>query len=119
MLNEALRLLLDKIEALDEKLKTAMVVLRDFAFDKKMNEFLHNHAFLKIDMPESCVMSDLNWNTVDEYVASYRPRSRKHFRADIQPYEKYFDIEFKPNATDKELEEYYTLYENVRAKILT
>ena len=117
-LSEGLRILLDHVESLDEKLNTSMIVLRDFLLDNNLNEFFHNHGFIKVDMPESCIIESLDWQDHNEYLASLSARSRKHFRADIEPYEKYYDIEHTETPSDDEVEVFYSLYENVRAKNL-
>lgn len=116
--SQAFRILLHHVEALDEKLNTSMIVLRDFVQDTPLNEFFHNHGFIKVDMPESCVVESLAWKDVNEYLASLSARSRKHFKADIQPYEKYFDIEYHDHASEAEIDVFYALYENVRTKNL-
>jgi 7-keto-8-aminopelargonate synthetase-like enzyme/predicted N-acyltransferase len=114
--NDALRLLLHHLELLDEKLDTSMLVLRDFKQDEALNEFFHNQGFIKVDMPESCIVENIQWKTHEEYLASLSARSRKHFRSDIQPFEQYFDIEYKQNASEQDIDIFYTLYENVRSR---
>lgn len=114
--NDALRLLLHHLEMLDEKLNTSMLVLRDFKHDETLNEFFHNQGFIKVDMPESCIVESLHWKTPEEYLATLSARSRKHFRSDIQPFEQYFDIEYKQSASEQEIDIFYTLYENVRSR---
>lgn len=116
--NQALRLLLDKAELLDEKLNTSMIVLRDFVQDEVLNEFFHNRGFLKVEMPESCIIEHLDWKDHNEYLSLLSARSRKHFRNDIEPYEKFFDVVYKDDASEEELTVFYELYENVRAKNL-
>jgi CelD/BcsL family acetyltransferase involved in cellulose biosynthesis len=93
-----------------------MLVLRDFKHDEALNEFFHNQGFIKVDMPESCIVESIDWKTPEEYVATLSARSRKHFRSDIQPFEQYFDIEYKQSASEQEIDIFYTLYENVRSR---
>jgi predicted N-acyltransferase len=114
----AMRRLLDVADTLDEMLNTSMIVLRDFISEPSINEFFHNHGFIKVEMPESCILENLTWKDTSEYLATLSARSRKHFRADIQPYEKYFDIEYHNDATEEEIEIFHELYENVRSKNL-
>ncbi len=118
LFEEGLRILLDHVEALDLKLNTSMIVLRDFLQDNPLNEFFHNHGFLKVDMPEACIMENLKWNNHEEYLASLSARSRKHFKTDIQPYERYYEIVCKESPTESEIDVFYELYENVRMKNL-
>ncbi len=114
--NDALRLLLHHLEVVDEKLNTSMLVLRDFKPDETLNEFFHNQGFIKVDMPESCIVESIDWKTPEEYLATLSARSRKHFRSDIQPFEQYFDIEHKQTASEHDIDIFYTLYENVRSR---
>jgi 7-keto-8-aminopelargonate synthetase-like enzyme/predicted N-acyltransferase len=114
----AMRRLLDVVDTLDEMLDTSMIVLRDFIPESAINEFCHNHGFIKVEMPESCILENLTWKDTAEYLATLSARSRKHFRADIQPYEKFFDIEYHNDATEEEIEIFHELYENVRSKNL-
>lgn len=113
---EAFQTLLNAIEGLEENKDAAMTVLRDFEEDAAINELLHSMGFIKISMPESCVVTDLSWNDAEGYLATLSPRSRKHFKKDIQSYEKYFDVEYRSAASEEELDFYYQLFENVRAK---
>jgi 7-keto-8-aminopelargonate synthetase-like enzyme len=116
LFKDSFQMLLDHVEALDVNLNTSMTVLRDFVSDTPLNEFFHNHGFLKVDMPESCIIENLEWDNVNGYLASLSARSRKHFRADIEPYEKYYDIVYRETPDENEIDAFYTLYENVRAR---
>jgi 7-keto-8-aminopelargonate synthetase-like enzyme len=110
----AIRLLLDKVEVLDQKINASMFVLRDFVNDEEMSQFFHNQGFIKVDMPESCIVEDLSWADTEGYIRSLSSRSRRHFRTDIQPYEKHFQVVHQENASEKEIDAFYKLYENVR-----
>jgi len=112
----ALRTLLDRVEDLSEHGNSSMLVLRDFTDDEVLNEFFHNRGFIRVSMPESCVIENLWWEDVDGYLQTLSPRSRKHFRRDIQPYEQYFDIEYKQSITATEVNEFNQLFRNVQAR---
>jgi len=114
--NDALRVLLDSVETLDDTLQTSMIVLRDFKPDEVLNEFFHNQGFIKVDMPESCILENMEWKTHDEYLSTLSARSRKHFKNDIKPYEQYFEVVCKQTADMEELRHFYALYENVRTR---
>lgn len=110
----SLHLLLQKIEELDQKLDTSMIILRDFKEDVELNKIFHDQGFIKVVMPDSAVLEDLSWNSIDEYVANLTPRSRKHFMKEIKPFEEKFEIVIKDKATEEELDHFYQLYENVK-----
>ncbi len=113
---EAFQTLLLAVECLEENKDSAMTVLRDFEEDAAINEFLHSMGFIKISMPESCIVLIYHGPAPKGYLATLSARSRKHFKKDIQAYEKYFEIEYRSQASEEELEVYYQLFENVRAK---
>ncbi|MDT0642185.1 aminotransferase class I/II-fold pyridoxal phosphate-dependent enzyme [Zunongwangia sp. F363] len=111
---EALLLLLQKIEELEQELKPSMVVLRDFEEQTNLNSLFHEQGFMKVKMPESCVMDNLSWDTIEEYKASLSSRSRRHFTKEVEPFEKKFDICYMEQVPPDEVSHFYQLYQNVR-----
>nr|AYM52918.1 8-amino-7-oxononanoate synthase [Sorangium cellulosum] len=112
---EAIGLMLDQVDITEERLSASTLVLRDFVYDEELNQLIHSHGFIKIDMPESCVVEDLSWPGLDGYLESLSARSRRHFKKDIQPYEGCFDVVVQEEASEREIDEFHSLYENVRA----
>lgn len=110
----ALKLVLEHIEELYHNLNADMLVLRDFEVNNKWNDLFHNQGFIKIDMPETCVITDNSWLTIEEFANKLSPRSRKHFNKDIIPYESCFDIVVKETLSDSELQKAHQLYTNVK-----
>jgi len=113
---DALRVLLNIIDSQEGLRDTSMTVLRDMEENMALNEMLHKSGFVKIHMPESCIVQNLNWEDEEGYLATLSSRSRKHFRQDIKPFEKFFDVEIKASATEAEIDVYYELFENVRKR---
>jgi 7-keto-8-aminopelargonate synthetase-like enzyme len=113
---EALQSLLHAVESIDGSKEASMTVLRDFQEDAEINEFLHSQGFIKISMPDSCIVQDLSWEGTEGYIASLSPRSRKHFKKDIQAYEKYFNVVHQAGVSAEELDTFYGLFENVRMR---
>ncbi|MFV8344660.1 aminotransferase class I/II-fold pyridoxal phosphate-dependent enzyme [Flavobacterium sp. ZB4P13] len=111
---EAIMLLLEQVETLYHQLNADMVVLRDFEVDEKLNRIFHNQGFLKISMPETCIIENTQWSSIEEFSASLSSRSRKHFTKEILPFEQAFDIVIKNHLTNEELEQAYKLYLNVK-----
>ena len=111
---EAIMLLLEQVETLYHQLNADMLVLRDFEEEEQLNHIFHNQGFLKINMPETCIIQNAIWNTIEEYSASLSHRSRKHFLKEVLPLEQAFDIVIKNQLTNEELEQAYKLYLNVK-----
>ncbi|MFV5692923.1 aminotransferase class I/II-fold pyridoxal phosphate-dependent enzyme [Flavobacterium sp. LT1R49] len=110
----AIALLLEQIEMLHQNLNADMLVLRDFDEDVALNRIFHNHGFVKINMPETCIIQNVGWNTMEEFTSTLSARSKKHFTKEILPFEKAFDIVIKQQLTADELAQGYQLYKNVK-----
>jgi 7-keto-8-aminopelargonate synthetase-like enzyme len=111
---EALLLLLEKAEMLYQELNADMLVLRDFEENQWLSDLFHNLGFIKIAMPQTCVITDINWNNNQEFAAILSPRSKKHFTREVLPYEKMFRVIIKDRLTDNEVAHAYSLYKNVK-----
>jgi predicted N-acyltransferase len=111
---EAIMLLLEQVETLYHQLNADMFVLRDFEEDEQWNRIFHNQGFLKINMPETCIIQNSKWDSVEEFSAALSSRSRKHFMKEILPFEQAFDIIIKDQLTNQESEQAYKLYQNVK-----
>ncbi|MDD5151917.1 MAG: GNAT family N-acetyltransferase, partial [Flavobacterium sp.] len=110
----ALKLLLDKLEENYNALNADMLVLRDFEEDNKYNKTIQEQGYFKINMPESCVVQNENWTTYEEYAKELSPRSRKHFSKEILPFERHYDVVIKDKLNKTEIERAYELYNNVK-----
>jgi 7-keto-8-aminopelargonate synthetase-like enzyme len=114
---EAMKLLLEAIANEDEKINATMQFLRDFEDnDEELKDFLLKQGFVKVDLPEACIVEELNWKSVDEYLTTLSYKSRKHFRNDILKYEQYFDVEIKSSLTNEEMEYAHQLFNNVKSR---
>ena len=111
---EALEAMLVKVEDLDQELKSSLVVLRDFGADPELNEFFHQHGFVRTAMPESCNISGIGQLDLDSYLEGLSSRSRKHLRKDILPYENKFRVRVEEKPDSAEIEHFFNLYLNVK-----
>src|SRR5690606_38702958 len=71
------------------------------------------HGFIGMSMPDSCYISKLDWKNTEDYLQRLSPRSRKHFRKDIGPYERFFNVSVHQAPSSREIEIFYQLYLNV------
>ncbi|SHN12019.1 aminotransferase class I/II-fold pyridoxal phosphate-dependent enzyme [Flavobacterium xinjiangense] len=111
---DAVELLSEQVEMLNQNLNADMLVLRDFDEDVELNRMFHNHGFIKINMPETCIIQNVSWNTIEEFTSTLSARSKKHFTKEILPFEKAFDITIKEQLTPNEIIQGYQLYKNVK-----
>jgi 7-keto-8-aminopelargonate synthetase-like enzyme len=110
----AVVLLLEQIEILNQNLNADMLVLRDFDEDVQLNRIFHNQGFIKINMPETCIIEHVCWNTIEEFASTLSARSKKHFVKEILPFENTFEILIKQQLTADEIAQGYHLYKNVK-----
>lgn len=112
---EAIQLLLNTMENIDAQSPVEMFVLRDFLKEKpNLNNFLHKKGFIKIKMPETAQIHNLNWVDETTFIETLSPRSRKHFRKDILPYMNMVEVKWKKTVSKQELDQIYQLYLNVK-----
>jgi hypothetical protein len=113
----ALKLLFNIMTEQQEKSSASMLLLRDFEdTDLELKEFLTGQGFIKVAMPESCIVENMNWSNEDEFLTTIGARSRRHVRTDVLKFEQFFDVEVKQSASPDELKEYITLFKNVKSK---
>ena len=111
---EAIALLLEKVEIVYHDLNADMLVFRDFEENALLNTIFHNQGFLKINMPETSNVQNLEWDTIEEFTNSLSSRSKRHFSQEVLPFEKVFDVVVKSQLTTDEMEHCYDLYQNVK-----
>lgn len=116
--DQAVQLLLNKIEDTYESLGADMLVLRDFKPNFHWDELIRNQGYFRIDMPESCVLEIKNKSTIEDYGSLLSTRSRRHFNQEILPYEKFYDVQIKETLDTAELDRAYQLYCNVKDRNL-
>ncbi len=113
---EAVSLLLEKLNVIQDTEKTVSTYLRDFDDnDNDLKDFLTGRGFVKVDLPESCSIERLSWKNTEEFVQQLTPRSRRHIRYDVLKYEHYFDVEAKSRIKQSEIDHYKKLFFNVKA----
>ncbi len=109
----AVKTMLNKLEALEQQLKPNWLVLRDFNTHDSLGPLFHQRGFIKVNMPESCQILDLSWETMEDYRQTLSTRSRRHFNRDIKPYEAHFDVVYYDQVDDALITHFYKLYQNV------
>lgn len=116
---KAFKLLLEELYREQEKTNASNILLRDFnAGDLELDEFMVEQGFVKADMPESCVVNSLGWNSEAGFMDTLTKESRRNFSRYIKRYEKYFDVEVRSQLPEAELQHAISLFRNVKEKNL-
>lgn len=109
------KVFIDILENVDhENYNSSMIVLRDFPSDTPYNGIFHDHGFVKVNMPESSVYKNFNWDTPEDFQSTLSRRSRRHFGKDIAAFEDKFELTVCQNVQQDILPKLQVLYENVR-----
>ena len=102
------------IEELEDEFSSDMVVLRDFSTDNHLNDIFHNQGYVKIAMPDSAYIKNLNFTGEEEYVSHLSKKSRYHYRKEILAFQEYFEVKCKSHLSNHELMYCYKLYKAVQ-----
>ncbi|HYG38342.1 MAG TPA: aminotransferase class I/II-fold pyridoxal phosphate-dependent enzyme [Cytophagales bacterium] len=115
---EAFSMLFEKLADEQEKAGSNVLLLRDFEDDNiELKNFFISQGFVKVNMPETCVVEDFSsWNNEKEYLSSLSLNSRKHLKKEVLKMEKFYEVEYKDSLTEKEIDDFYRLYLNVKGR---
>ncbi|WP_242928646.1 GNAT family N-acetyltransferase [Pontibacter vulgaris] len=113
---EALKALLAELYKDQETENASSIMIRDLdANDPELNEFMVEQDFVKLDLPESCVVENLDWITEDEYRQTLTKKGRENFVQKIKRYEHYYDVQVKNRLSAEELQYAVSLFKNVKS----
>nr|WP_255749418.1 GNAT family N-acetyltransferase [Pontibacter liquoris] len=73
-----------------------------------------DEGFIKIELPESCVIEHLNGQSEEEYVSALSQKNRRHFVQKIKRNQHYFDVQIKSSLPEDELAYAIRLFRNVK-----
>jgi len=110
----ALTQLLEYIENLAHQWKVSMTVLRDFELNYNWSKSIQSQGYIPIDMPESCVLQNLQDKVEQEYSQYLSKRSQKHFKKDIEPFMHLVKSNVVKRVSSKNIKSYYDLYLQVK-----
>lgn len=114
---KAFKAVMEEVYKVQEKANASNVMLRDFdADDPEMDEFMVEQNFVKVDMPESCVVEDLTWTSEEQFLATLSKENRKNFNRYIKRYEDFFHVETRDRLPEAELQCAIRLFRNVKER---
>lgn len=112
---DALKALLKALAGEQEQENASSILLRDLeADDAELDEFMVEQDFVKMDLPESCVVEQLGWTTEEEFRKTLTKKGRENFVQKIKRYEHCFEVQVKNRLTDEELQQAMALFRNVK-----
>ena len=113
---EALKALLGELYKEQEKENASSILLRDLdGNDPELDEFMVEQDFVKMDLPESCVVEKLGWTTEEEFRQTLTKKGRENYVQKIKRYEHFYEVEVKSRLTAEELEHATRLFKNVKS----
>lgn len=112
---KAFALVMEEVYKEQEKENASNIMLRDLdGEDPELNEFMVEQGFVKVDLPESCVVEDLSWETEEEFLATLTRENKKNYNRYIKQFEPFFDVEIKDQLPQEELQHAIQLFRNVK-----
>jgi 7-keto-8-aminopelargonate synthetase-like enzyme/predicted N-acyltransferase len=112
---DALHLLLEKINHLQEEYNAHSTFLRDMPQgDAEMDGYMVENGYFKINMPLNHQIEGFNWTNKEEYLQALSKKSRKHLRIEVLDQEDKYEVEIVKNPSKEELQHFYNLYLNVK-----
>lgn len=112
---KALKGLIGELYKEQEIESASNILLRDMdANDQEMDEFMVEQDFVKIDLPESCIVENLNWSTEEDFRKTLSRKSREHFVPGIKRNEHFYEVQVKDQLSEDELQYAFALFQNVK-----
>jgi 7-keto-8-aminopelargonate synthetase-like enzyme len=117
---DLMALLLKSVGEDAEALGAESIVLRDLpSEDPEMDALLLDHGFSKLPAPDSMV-AELHWQDEEALLRGLTRKFRRHQIAQVQPWNDTYGVEIfgagTRAPTPDQLERFYQLYRNVKAK---
>ena len=107
---ESLNVFVQQLELFEQEFKTKMTVLRDFKKDESAYSYFQGQGFVRIQMPNACVINLGELDSMEQYVAKLSKRNRQHIRKEILAIEPSLIIEISKNTTSAQLEQIALLF---------
>ncbi len=115
---DAVLLFIEQLYKEQENFGASNVVLRDFTENTQLTKVFLERGFVKMDMPETCIIEDLSWSDEAGFMAQLSKRNKKHFKQEVRKYASCFDVEIVQKLSDEGLEHAFNLFLQVKNKNL-
>jgi len=112
---QSLLKLIDSVYGEQKSHDASSIIFRDFeAEDDEMHGFMMEQGFVKVEMPESCVIENFDWEDEIAFKNTLTKKNKKHFNRYVKKYEKFFNVEIRNELNEEELQHAIKLFRNVR-----
>jgi 7-keto-8-aminopelargonate synthetase-like enzyme len=116
---KAFTLMMEEIYKVQEKTSASNIMIRDLdSADPELKEFMVEQGFVKVDLPESCVVEDLTWDNEEQFLATLTKENKKNYNRYVKRFEQNFDVAFHDQLPEAELQHAIGLFRNVKNKNL-
>ena len=116
---KGLAALLQTVLNLKNQISANQLVLRDFDENDKIQSYLLNEGFIKVDLPNANIIDEkyLKWSSDDEFKTLISSNDRRKLKP-VFDHQSCFDVSFVNRLSPEELDEWYDLYLNIQSKAL-
>ncbi len=112
--NELTNLISELVENEFQNYKAGKIVLRDFDLQNRLGTFIIDKGYLPVEMPETAIFSNFEWEGLNDFEKILSNRSQKHFKQDVLPFFEEYTVEVKNTLDEKQLELAYGYFLNVK-----
>lgn len=116
---EAVELLIQKLQYIQQESEADTIVLRDFhTYDQELFEVFYGNSFIRKRGPDSYRFENVQQYRSEQYFADLKWKKRKHWRESIGAHEHKYNFQVAVSLDDQELLQAYVLYTNVQRSSL-
>ncbi|MFD0964780.1 aminotransferase class I/II-fold pyridoxal phosphate-dependent enzyme [Pseudofulvibacter geojedonensis] len=118
--SEAIEQLIAYLNGLQKEVKASSIMIRDFynELDSELEKSMLDIGFTSYQLLNNLYVDEYNWNTKEDYLKKLNQKNRYSVKKEIIKYENCFEIEYSKPNSKLELEQCYSLYEQVYNKSL-
>ena len=111
----ALGMLIDQMQETVAEQNATQLLIKEFMGEKdaELEQVFLNMGLTSLTLPSACVINNMSWTDKTEYLHRLGPKYRYDVRREILKHEHKFEVVTEKPNTEKEIQECYTLYNNV------
>ena len=112
----ALKQLVKAAESIRTEHGAEGVILRGITGDAEVESTLLNEGHVRIDLPETHAISDVQWNTSEAFLQGLKSKYRYCVRKEVLPFEGHFEVRVGKASSEVDIDHMYALYLEVKAR---